>query len=126
MEQPGGVVDKLAAIRALGVSLYIDDFGTGHSSLARLKQLPISVLKVDAAFVHDMVEDASDRAIVRATVALAHEMDMRVIAEGVETVEQLKLLREIGCDGVQGYLLARPMPAADVESLLRTPPVLPA
>ncbi len=126
MEQPGGVVDKLAAIRALGVSLYIDDFGTGHSSLARLKQLPISVLKVDAAFVHDMVEDASDRAIVRATVALAHEMDLKVIAEGVETVEQLKLLREIGCDGVQGYLLARPMPAADVESLLRTPPVLPA
>jgi diguanylate cyclase (GGDEF)-like protein/PAS domain S-box-containing protein len=126
MEQPGGVVDKLATLRALGVHLYIDDFGTGHSSLARLKQLPISVLKVDAAFVRDMVDDASDRAIVRATVALAHELDMKVVAEGVETVEQLRLLREIGCDGVQGYLLARPMPADQVEALLRQPPALPA
>jgi diguanylate cyclase (GGDEF)-like protein/PAS domain S-box-containing protein len=125
MEQPGSVVDKLASIRALGVRIYIDDFGTGHSSLSRLKQLPISVLKVDAAFVRDMVEDASDRAIVRATVALAHEMDMTVVAEGVETVEQLRLLREIGCDGVQGYLLARPMPADQVEVLLRAPPALP-
>jgi diguanylate cyclase (GGDEF)-like protein/PAS domain S-box-containing protein len=125
MEQPGSVVDKLATIRALGVRIYIDDFGTGHSSLSRLKQLPISVLKVDAAFVRDMVEDASDRAIVRATVALAHEMDMKVVAEGVETHEQLRLLREIGCDSVQGYLLARPMPAEQVEILLCAPQILP-
>ncbi|TCJ11933.1 EAL domain-containing protein [Parasulfuritortus cantonensis] len=125
MEQPAGVLAKLSQLRDLGVKLYIDDFGTGHSSLARLKQLPISVLKVDAAFVRDIVDDVSDRAIVRATVALGHELGLRVLAEGVETVEQLHLLREMGCDSAQGYHLSRPIPAAEATALLQAGGSLP-
>lgn len=118
MAQAEGVIRSLETLRALGIGMSIDDFGTGHSSLSRLKQLPVKVLKIDASFVRDMVEDASDRAIVRATVALAKALGLSTVAEGVETAAQLAMLKAMGCDAIQGYYLSRPVPAESVPALL--------
>ena len=117
-------VVKLGALRALGVHVSIDDFGTAYSSLNYLKQLPATALKIDQSFVRDLAAegDASrhDTAIVRAVVALAEALDLVAIAEGVESRAQLRLLRELGCEQGQGYLFARPVPAAALEPLLRS------
>ena len=117
-------VVKLGALRALGVHVSIDDFGTAYSSLNYLKQLPATALKIDQSFVRDLAAegDASrhDTAIVRAVVALAEALDLVAIAEGVETVAQLRLLRELGCEQGQGFLFARPVAAAALEALLRS------
>jgi len=113
------VVERLlAGIRALGVELSIDDFGTGHSSLAYLKRFPVQCLKIDRAFIRDLGQDAESAAIVRSIVALGHGLKMRIVAEGVETEGQLAMLRELGCDEYQGYLFARPLDAAAVPALL--------
>jgi diguanylate cyclase (GGDEF)-like protein/PAS domain S-box-containing protein len=116
------VVERLlGGIRDLGVELSIDDFGTGYSSLAYLKRFPVQRLKVDRAFVRDLGRDADSAAIVRSVVALGHGLSMRIVAEGVETEEQLALLRALGCDEYQGFLFARPMDAAAVPALLGRP-----
>jgi diguanylate cyclase (GGDEF)-like protein/PAS domain S-box-containing protein len=113
------VVERLlGGIRDLGVELSIDDFGTGYSSLAYLKRFPVQRLKVDRAFVRDLGRDADSAAIVRSVVALGHGLSMRIVAEGVETEDQLAMLRALGCDEYQGYLFARPMDAAAVPALL--------
>jgi diguanylate cyclase (GGDEF)-like protein len=113
------VVERvLAGIRALGVELAIDDFGTGYSSLAYLKRFPVQCLKVDRAFVHDLGREADSVAIVRAIVALGHGLNMRIVAEGVETEIQLAMLRELGCDEAQGYLFARPVEPAAVPAMM--------
>jgi diguanylate cyclase (GGDEF)-like protein/PAS domain S-box-containing protein len=113
------VVERLlAGIRELGVELSIDDFGTGYSSLAYLKRFPVQCLKIDRAFVRDLGRDTDSAAIVRSIVALGHGLQMRIIAEGVETEIQLAMLRELGCDEFQGYLFARPLDAAAVPALL--------
>jgi diguanylate cyclase (GGDEF)-like protein/PAS domain S-box-containing protein len=115
------VVERLlAGIRELGVELAIDDFGTGYSSLAYLKRFPVQCLKIDRAFVRDLGRDADSAAIVRSIVALGHGLQMRIVAEGVETETQLEMLRELGCDEFQGYLFARPLEAAGVPALLET------
>jgi diguanylate cyclase (GGDEF)-like protein/PAS domain S-box-containing protein len=105
--------DTLEALRAEGVHSAIDDFGKGFSSLMQLKRLPIDELKIDSSFIHEIAVDRDDAAIVQAIIGLAHNLDLRVVAEGVETKEQLQFLREAKCDEAQGYLIARPMPAAD-------------
>ncbi|MGH8509189.1 MAG: putative bifunctional diguanylate cyclase/phosphodiesterase [Gammaproteobacteria bacterium] len=110
---------RLRAIRDLGVKLCIDDFGIGFSSLHCLKRWPVDIIKIDQSFIRDLSTNAADRAIVRAIVTLAEELGMEVIAEGVETGEQLAVLRESGCEGCQGYYFGHPMPAARFAEMLR-------
>jgi EAL domain-containing protein (putative c-di-GMP-specific phosphodiesterase class I) len=100
-------------LKKMGVKLAIDDFGTGYSSLAYLKLFPIDHLKIDRSFVFNISSDASDAAIAASVVALAHSMNLEVIAEGVETVEQLDILRGQGCDFVQGYFFSKPLSAKE-------------
>jgi EAL domain-containing protein (putative c-di-GMP-specific phosphodiesterase class I) len=104
----------LNSMRDLGITLAIDDFGTGYSSLSYLKQFPIDILKIDQSFIHDITTDASDKAIVSAIIAMAQQLDIRVLAEGVETIEQQAFLQDQGCDFVQGYLYCKPIPADEL------------
>lgn len=111
----------LQSLRDQGVGVAIDDFGTGHSSLARLGAFPVDVLKIDKSFIDPVVAAASEAPLVVAIIAMAHSLGLSVVAEGVERIEQLYLLRELGCDRAQGFLLGRPVPAAQFERLV--PPV---
>jgi len=114
--QVAGLLDRLDR---QGVGLALDDFGTGFSSLANLKRLPLDFLKVDGSFVRDMTTDEQDAIIVRSTITLAHNLGKKVIAEGVEDAAAERLLREMGCDIVQGYHLARPMPLDELIAWIR-------
>ncbi len=122
MEEPERAHVVLADLRALGVSIAIDDFGTGYSSLVYLKRLTIDEVKIDKAFVFGLGVDAdpADAAIVRAVVAMARPLQCEVVAEGVETVETLTFLQELGCDLAQGYYFSRPLPATALEQWART------
>jgi diguanylate cyclase (GGDEF)-like protein/PAS domain S-box-containing protein len=119
MSDVSPAVDLLHRMKALGVKLSIDDFGTGYSSFSYLSRFPIDVLKIDRSFVNDITHDANDAAIVASIIALAHNLRLSVIAEGVETAEQLDYLRHQGCDEMQGYYFSRPLPAQEFEQLLR-------
>jgi EAL domain-containing protein (putative c-di-GMP-specific phosphodiesterase class I) len=114
MARPERSIQRLTELRELGFVLSIDDFGTGYSSMSYLRDLPVQGLKVDRSFVGRIGESESDDAIVEAIVHLAHAVGVLAVAEGVETVEQLELLRRIGCDRAQGFLWTRPLPAAEV------------
>ncbi|HEX8980010.1 MAG TPA: PAS domain S-box protein [Parasulfuritortus sp.] len=119
MADPEHAIALLQALRDLGVTLAIDDFGTGYSSLAYLKRLPIQVLKLDMSFVKDIETDEDDAAICAATIALAHTLGIKVVAEGVETEAQRYFLATVHkCDMLQGYLFSRPLPAAGLEDWL--------
>ena len=109
MHNPERAVAILYELKQLGISLSIDDFGTGYSSLAYLKRFPIDVLKVDRSFVQDLPQDADDAAITEAVIVMAHALGLKVVAEGVELVEQGAFLRQHGCDEVQGYYFSRPL-----------------
>ena len=113
------VIDIMDQITALGVSLSLDDFGTGYSSLSYLKRFPINTLKIDRSFTMGIPEDGSDCAIASTIISIGQQLRHRVIAEGVETVEQMEFLRGAGCDEVQGYLFSRPLPAPAFEAAMR-------
>jgi diguanylate cyclase (GGDEF)-like protein/PAS domain S-box-containing protein len=120
MDQSETAIETLRALRHLGVKLVLDDFGTGYSSLSYLKHLPLDTIKIDRSFVAELTDDDANLPIVRAVISLAHGLGIDVVAEGVETAEQLAWLRELDCDRGQGYLYARPLPADQLARLLAT------
>ncbi|MBB6340344.1 diguanylate cyclase (GGDEF)-like protein [Pseudomonas fluvialis] len=112
MADPGLAMQQLDSLRRLGVRLSIDDYGTGYSSMAQLKRLPVHELKIDKSFIQDLPGNPDDEIIVRSTIELGHNMGLQVVAEGVESLEILEQLDRLGCDIAQGYLLSKPLPAA--------------
>jgi len=118
MENPERAIGQLQALRDLGIQLAIDDFGTGYSSLAYLKRLPIQVLKLDRTFVRDIETDPSDAEISAATLALAHNLGLKVVAEGVETEAQRDYLIRHQCDFMQGFLFSKPLSAEDFVAFI--------
>lgn len=112
-------IGRLNALRDMGVRLAVDDFGTGYSSLSYLRRLPIDTIKIDKAFVRDITVDEDDATIIRTVIAMAHSLKLNVVAEGVETSEQLHFLRDEGCEEMQGYWLSKPLPARECMEVLK-------
>ncbi len=113
------VIKKFHELKELGIHICMDDFGTGYSSLSYLKRFPIDILKIDQSFARNVTTDTSDASIVTATIAMAHGLGLKVIAEGVETKEQLEFFRSLKCEIMQGYFFSKPLPTEDVTKLLR-------
>jgi diguanylate cyclase (GGDEF)-like protein/PAS domain S-box-containing protein len=120
MKDTENAIAVLRSLRDMGITLAMDDFGTGYSSLGYLKKLPLQTIKIDRSFISDIADNPDDREITRTIINLGHGLHYRVVAEGVETVEQSSLLREFDCDEVQGFLLGRPVAAGEIEKLLAT------
>jgi diguanylate cyclase (GGDEF)-like protein len=118
MQDMESIIRTMHHLSSLGVSISVDDFGTGYSSLSYLKKFPLRTLKIDKMFINDLTTDSDDAAIVRAIIAMAHSLKMKVIAEGVETIEQLEFLRSLKCDAIQGYVFSRPVSAKELAMLL--------
>ncbi len=118
MDDVEAAIRIMQEIKSTGVSIAIDDFGTGYSSLSYIKRFPIDVLKVDRSFVMDIPDDKNDMAITAAVIAMAHKLDLNVVAEGVETDEQLQYLRLNNCDEGQGYLFSRPLSLGQLHQYL--------
>jgi EAL domain-containing protein (putative c-di-GMP-specific phosphodiesterase class I) len=119
MQQAEASVNTLRELKAMDIRISIDDFGTGYSSLSYLKRFPIDILKIDQSFVRDIPKDEDDAAIASTIITMAHSLGLRVVAEGVETVEQLKFMREHGCDALQGYYLSKPLPPEQFADFLK-------
>ena len=122
VDDSGAVEATLARLAELGTPLELDDFGTGYSSLAYLQRLPVATIKLDRSFIRDIATSDNARAIVRAAIAMVHALKKEIVAEGVETEEQLGLLRRWGCDAIQGYYLSRPVPPADFKDVVQGAP----
>jgi len=118
MQNADFTMNLLRDLRRRNISIAIDDFGAGQSSLIYLRQFPINNIKIDKVFISDMLTDPTDAAIVRAVIDLAHTLGLTTTAEGVETREQMRMLESFGCDLLQGYYISRPMPAADLAQFL--------
>ena len=118
MNNPEESIKVLNQIKDIGVELAVDDFGTGYSSLAYLKKLPIDKLKIDRAFIKDLPDDDEDAGITRAVIALAKSLNLKLIAEGVETQEQKDFIVDNGCHNIQGYFYSKPIPADEMRAFL--------
>jgi len=112
-------IRQLEELKSAGCKIALDDFGTGYSSVTQIKELPCSVLKIDKSFVNEVVDDKADQAIIQALLELGNELDFKLVLEGIETEEQLKLLKGLGCHLAQGYFYSRPVPTSDVPSLIK-------
>jgi EAL domain-containing protein (putative c-di-GMP-specific phosphodiesterase class I) len=121
MENVRRAIESLERLNARGISIAIDDFGTGYSSLSYLKALPITSLKIDRAFVRDICTDENDQKIVKTLIKMAHSMDMKVVAEGVEFEDQMKLLKRFLIDQIQGNLISEPVAPIEIESMILGP-----
>ena len=119
MGEDNAIIAELSAIRALGIKLLVDDFGTGYSSLSQLQRLDMDILKIDRVFTNELTRSNEGEIFFKAIVSMAHALDMTVVAEGVETKEQLAALRRLSCDEIQGYLISRPLPADQIPLLLK-------
>jgi len=119
LDDPAHAIDNLKRFHALGCRIAIDDYGTGYSSLAYLRRLPVHELKIDRTFISGMAADAGDALIVGSTIDLAHNMGLSVVAEGVENELTLERLRAMSCDMVQGFLISRPLGAGELPAWLR-------
>lgn len=120
MAREGPAVSALQQLRTLGVGLSIDDFGTGYSSLSQLQCCPVNKLKIDTSFVRHLASDTTDKALVQAIVFLGHSLNMRVTAEGVETEQQLRLLKAYQCDEIQGFLVSPPVTPEEIAAVMRS------
>ena len=122
LENHPGQLETFRQLKSMGIALVLDDFGTGYSSLALLRRLPLNTLKIDKSFVQGLTTDENDAAIVRATIELGHNLGLKIVAEGVEDQATWDALAALGCDIVQGYLLSRPIPPADLTQWMRESP----
>lgn len=118
-ENPTQIINTVEELRTLGFIIEMDGFGSGYSSLNMLSQMKLDILKLDMRFVQNETAKATDQSILSDIISMAHRMKLSVVAEGVENLEQMNRLREMGCDYVQGYYIARPIPAAEFEQLLK-------
>jgi EAL domain-containing protein (putative c-di-GMP-specific phosphodiesterase class I) len=119
MQDVDQAVETMKELQNLGVQLSIDDFGTGYSSLSALKTFPVARLKIDKSFISDLSTNENDKAVASAVISLGQKLNLRVIAEGVETDDQVAFLREHNCDEMQGYYFSKPIAAQTIEELLR-------
>jgi diguanylate cyclase (GGDEF)-like protein/PAS domain S-box-containing protein len=124
MDTSAAAEGRMRQIKGLGVGFSLDDFGTGFSSLSYLKRFPVDIVKIDRSFVHDCPDDRNDARLVEAIINMAHSLDLRVTAEGVETAAQMNFLRDLGCDYLQGHFVSHPVPAAEFERLFERPLLL--
>jgi EAL domain-containing protein (putative c-di-GMP-specific phosphodiesterase class I) len=121
LDEAGIAIKELHKLRDLGIQLQIDDFGTGYSSLSQLQSLNIDVIKIDQSFVRKLGKDYQSETLCETIVSIGRSLDITVVAEGVETAEQLRKLQAMGCDEVQGYLLSKPVPPEQIPELMRQP-----
>jgi len=119
MENVSDMIAWLHSVKALGVHISVDDFGTGYSSLSYLKRFPIDIVKIDRSFIHDVTSDQESAALVEAIIAMSHSLNLKVVAEGIETLDQQAFLQNLKCDYGQGFYFSRPAPSADMETFLR-------
>jgi EAL domain-containing protein (putative c-di-GMP-specific phosphodiesterase class I) len=120
MEDVGHAVLVLECLRDIGVRISMDDFGTGHSSLSQLRNIPLHELKIDKSFVMSLASDATNESIVRTTISLAQDLDLSVVAEGVEDEATMRRISELGCQQAQGFFLSKPLPYDDLVSWLES------
>jgi EAL domain-containing protein (putative c-di-GMP-specific phosphodiesterase class I) len=118
LDEKGNAIEELKRLHEMGIELQIDDFGTGYSSLSKLQSLDIDVVKIDQSFVYKLATDHQSRALCETIVSIGRSLDIAIVAEGVETTEQLEMLQAMNCDEVQGYLISRPVPPEDIPALL--------
>jgi len=121
MQDLGHSIQQMKTLKEMGISLALDDFGVGYSSLGNLKDFPIDTLKIDRSFIWDLEDSDRDKKLVASIVTLAHNLDIKVVAEGVETVLQVEALKAMGCEEIQGYIFSKPVPPWEIESMLTNP-----